>query len=118
MQTEAEKIIQQQAHVEAGLQVSGSYGPSVSFTASLNAGFSSSVQETQKKSTSYSREVTEKTSEKVRTKVTEEQRRRVLQQIEESNTHRIDNTGVGSKHLRGIYRWLNKIYDAQLYNYG
>ncbi len=118
MQTEAEKVVQQQAHVDAGLQVSGSYGPSVSFSASLSAGFSSSVQETQKKSTSYSREVTEKTSEKVRTKVTEEQRRRTLQQIEESNTHRIDNTAAGAKHVRGIYRWLNKIYDAQIYNYG
>lgn len=118
MQTEAEKIVQQQAHVDAGLQVSGSYGPSISFAASLNAGFSSSVQEIQKKSTSYSREVTEKTSEKVRIKVTEEHRRRVLQQIEESNTHRIDNTTAGAKHMRGIYRWLNKIYNAQIYNYG
>ncbi|KAA3617299.1 MAG: hypothetical protein D8M58_03055 [Calditrichaeota bacterium] len=118
MQTEAEKIIEQKAHVDAGLQVSGSYGPSVSFSASLNAGFSSSVQETQKKSTSYSREVTEKTSEKVRTKVTEELRRRVLQQIKETNIHRIDNTGQGANHMRGIYRWLNKIYDAQIYNYG
>ncbi|QQS51806.1 MAG: hypothetical protein IPM71_03530 [Bacteroidota bacterium] len=118
MQTEAEKIVEQKAHVDAGLQVSGSYGPSISFSASLNAGFSSSVQETQKKSTSYSREVTEKTSEKVKTKVTEELRRRVLNQIEESNTHRLDNTLAGAKHLRGIYRWLNKIYDAQIFNYG
>lgn len=118
MQTEAEKVVQQQAHVDAGLQVSGSYGPSISFNASLNAGFSSSVQETQKKSTSYSREVTEKTSEQVRSKVTEFQRRRVLAEIEETNTHRIDNTGLGAKHMRGIYRWLNKIYDAQIFNYG
>jgi hypothetical protein len=118
MQTEAEKTVQEQAHVDAGLQVSGSYGPSISFTASLNAGFSSSVQETQKKSTSYSREVTEKTAEKVRTRVVEEQKRRVLAEIEETNTHRIDNTAAGAKHVRGIYRWLNKIYDAQIFNYG
>lgn len=118
MQTEAEKILQQKANVDAGLQITGSYGPSISFAASMNAGFSTSIQETQSKSTSYSREVTEKTSEKVRSKVTEEIRRRVLNQIEESNTHRIDNTKDGAKHTRGIYRWLNKIYDAQIFNYG
>jgi len=116
MQNEAEKVVQQQAHVDAGLQVSGSYGPSISFTASLNAGFSSSVEETQKKSTSYSREVTEKSSEKVRSRVREERRRRVLEQIEEINKHKIENPG--NKHIRGIYRWLNKIYDAQIFNYG
>lgn len=118
IQSEAEKIVQQQAHVEAGLQVSGSYGPSISFTASLNAGFSSSVEETQKKSTSYSREVTEKSSEKVRNRVAEERRRRVLEQTEEINKHKIDNSNPVNGHMRGIYRWLNKIYDAQIFNYG
>jgi hypothetical protein len=118
MQTEAERVVQEQSHLEAGLQVSGSYGPSVSFTASLNAGFSSSVEETISKSTSYSREVTDKSSERVRSRITESQRRRVLAEIEETNTHRIDNTGQGAQHIRGVYRWLNKIYDAQIFNYG
>lgn len=118
MQNEAEKVVQQQAHVDAGLQVSGSYGPSISFTASLNAGFSSSVEETQKKSTSYSREVTEKSSEKIREKVREERRTRTLEQIEEINKHSINNSDAANGHIRGIYRWLNKIYDAQIFNYG
>jgi hypothetical protein len=118
MQSEAQKTVQSQFGLEAGLQVSGSYGPAVSFSASLNASFSTSTSEAQRKATSYSREVTEKTSERVSERVREERTRRLLEQIEEINIHRIENTDDPQGHVRGIYRWLNKLYDAQVFNYG
>lgn len=118
MQAEASKQLKSEAGLQAGLQVSGSYGPTVSFSASLNASFATSVQESQRKAVSFSREVTERTSERVRERVREERRRRVLEQIEELNRHRIDNATNPQGHVRGIYRWLNKVYDAQVFNYG
>jgi hypothetical protein len=118
LQSEAEKTVQSQFELEAGLQVSGSYGPAVSFSASLNVGFSTSTEETQRKAMSYSREVTEKTAERIRERVREERRRRVLEEIEEINRHKVDNSDASNGHVRGIYRWLNKIYDAQVFNYG
>lgn len=118
MQNEASKTVQSQFQLDAGLQVSGSYGPAVSFSASLNTSFSTSTEESQRKAVSYSREVTEKTSERLRERVREEQRRRVLEQIEEINLHKLENTQNPTGHVRGIYRWLNKIYDAQVFNYG
>jgi hypothetical protein len=118
MQSEAEKTVKAQFQLEAGLQVSGSYGPAVSFSASLNAGFSTSTEETTRKAVSYSREVTEKTSERVRERVKTETRRRMLEQVEELNRHGIDNKPATNGHIRGIYRWLNKVYDAQVFNYG
>jgi hypothetical protein len=118
MQNEATKTVESQFGLEAGLQVTGSYGPAVSFSASLNASFSTSMSESQRKATSYSREVTEKTSERIQERVREERTRRVLEQIEEINIHRIQNTDDPEGHIRGIYRWLNKLYDAQVFNYG
>lgn len=118
LQTEASKQVKSEMGVEAGLTVSGSYGPTVSFSASLNASFSTTTEESQRKATSFSREVTEKTSERVRERVREERRRRVVEQIEELNRHKIDNSVNPRGHVRGIYRWLNKIYDAQVFNYG
>lgn len=118
MQNEASKTVQSQFTLDAGMQVSGSYGPAVSFSASLNTGFSTSVQETQRKAVSYSREVTDKTSERIRERVREERRVRVLEQIEEINFHKLENNANPTGHVRGIYRWLNKIYDAQVFNYG
>ncbi|KQY52619.1 hypothetical protein [Lysobacter sp. Root494] len=118
MQSEAEKTVKSQFELDAGLQVSGSYGPTISFSASLNVGFSTSSEETQRKAVSYSREVTEKTSERVRERVKKEERRRMLEQVEELNRHSITNEPASNGHVRGIYRWLNKVYDAQILNYG
>lgn len=118
MQNEASRTVQSQFQLEAGLQVSGSYGPAVSFSASLNTSFSTSTEESQRKAVTYSREVTEKTSERIRERVREERRRRVLEQTEEINAHRFTNTTDPKGHIRGIYRWLSKIYDAQVFNYG
>ncbi|MGN6215439.1 MAG: hypothetical protein ACTHN7_00555, partial [Solirubrobacterales bacterium] len=61
MQNEATKTVQSQFGLQAGLQVSGSYGPVVSFSASLNTSFSTSTSESQRKDTTFSREISEKT---------------------------------------------------------
>jgi hypothetical protein len=117
-QAEAEKTVKSQLALEAGLQVSGSYGPSTSFTSNFGTTFSTSTEESQRKAVSYSREVSEKTAERVRERVKTELRRRTLAQTEELNRHGIENLQQGAKHVRGIYRWLNKVYDAQIMNYG
>lgn len=118
LQSEAEKTVRSQIGIEAGVQTSGSYGPCFNFSASLNASFSTTTEETQRKAMSYSREVTEKTSERIREKVRTERRVRVLQEIEEINRHKFENTGDSKGNVRGVYRWLNKIYEAQVFNYG
>jgi len=118
LQNEAEKTVKSQFELEAGLQISGSYGPAVSFSASLNTGFSTSTEETKKKVSTYSREVTEKVSERVRERIREERRNKTIEEIEETNRHAVNNENAENGHIRGIYRWLNKIYDAQVFNYG
>ena len=116
MQTEADKTVKQQFGLEAGLQISGSYGPTVQFSTHLNANFSTSSEETQRKAVDFSQEVTQKTSESIRETIKQTVSHRVLQEIQEINKHSFVNDT--DKHIRGIYRWLNKVYDAQVYNYG
>lgn len=116
LQNEAEKHVKSQLDIEAGLQVSGSFGPAVSFTSSLKAGYSTTTEESQRKASSFSQEVTQRTVEKVRERVRTLVRRRTLEEFEENNRHGFANTTA--KHNRGIYRWMNKVYDAQVFNYG
>ena len=116
-QTEADSTIKQQFGLDAGLQVSGSYGPTVQFSAHLNANYNTSSEQTQRKAVSFSQEVTQKASEKVSERIKHSVTRRVLQEIQEINRHTFTNTS-NSKHIRGIYRWLSKVYDAQIFNYG
>ena len=116
MQSEANKTVKSQFGLEAGLQVSGSYGPAVSFASHLNTSFSTSTEEAQKQSVSFSQEITSKTSETISQKITQTVTHRVLQEIQEINTHSFVNSTT--KHIRGVYRWLNKVYNAQVFNYG
>ncbi|GAA4385397.1 hypothetical protein GCM10023088_54910 [Actinomadura verrucosospora] len=116
LQNEAEKHVKSQLDIEAGLQVSGSYGPAASFSSSVKAGSSTSTEESQRKASSFSQEVTQRTAEKVRERVRSLVRRRTLEEFEETNRHAFSNSFA--KHVRGIYRWLNKVYDAQVFNYG
>ena len=116
IQSEVETKIKEDAKLEAGLQVSGSYGPAVSFQAEAKGSFASSSEETTNKAIRYSRETTEKASERISERVRKERVRRMLQEIEETNQHGF--AGAQNKHTRGIYRWLNKKYKAQIYEYG
>ncbi|HVE73336.1 MAG TPA: hypothetical protein VNI54_18350 [Thermoanaerobaculia bacterium] len=117
MLSEAEETTKRAFGIEGGTAVSATYGP-VTMSANMKASFESELEETKKTAVKVSREVTEKISEKLRTKVREERKIRILEQTEEINKHKIDNSVAPTGNTRGIYRWLNKVYDAQVFRYG
>jgi hypothetical protein len=118
MLNEASTSVKNHFGLEAGTEISASYGPIAKMSASMKVGFSTDVEASQKKAIKSSREVTDKITEKLREKVREERKLRVLEETEEKNKHKFDNTVAPTGHIRGIYRFLNKVYDAQVYNYG
>lgn len=118
MLNESSSTVKSHFGLESGTEISASYGPVAKISASLKVGFSTDLEVTQKKAVKSSREATEKITEKLREKVREERKVRVLEETEEKNKHKFDNTVEPKGHIRGIYRWLNKVYDAQVYNYG
>ncbi len=118
MLNESSSAVKSHFGLESGTEISASYGPVAKMSASLKVGFSTDLEVTQKKAVKSSREATEKITEKLREKVREERKVRVLEETEEKNKHKFDNTVEPKGHIRGIYRWLNKVYDAQVYNYG
>jgi hypothetical protein len=116
MQKETEKIIQNDMSFDLGTSVSGSYGP---VSMSVNAGFaiSSSTTLSDKEAVTYAKEVTERALERVVKKTKEEQITKLIEEFEENNKHGLDNR-AGNKHVVGLYRWVDKIYKAQVVNYG
>ncbi|CAM2067206.1 hypothetical protein SCOR_17645 [Sulfidibacter corallicola] len=118
IQKEAEEVVRDRFNLEAGMRVSASFGPAVNFSASLNASYATSHESSTRQASRFAREVTERAAERTRERVREERRRRVLHEIEETNLHRLDNTGQTNQNVRGVYRWLNKIYEARILNYG
>lgn len=117
IQQEASSVIKDDSHVEAGMTLTASYGPAVSATA--NAGFemNHSKEEARRIATNFAREVMERSTSRVRERTLSARVLRTINEVEETNTHGVDNS-EGEGHVIGIYRYVDKVYQAQVYNYG
>ena len=116
LQRETSKTITEETSQEAGLTVSGEYGP-VKVEASLGYSTSSGSTESDKEALTYAHSVTDRALQRVTEKVRQEQITKVLEEFEETNRHGLDNRG-GSAHVVGLYRWVDKLFKARVVNYG
>jgi hypothetical protein len=117
MRRESESALQEETAVKGSLTVKGKYGPTVEFQASGEASWQRKSQESERSANEVAREVTQKASEKVTERVLRRETLRVNRQVEETNQHAFDNTGGGA-HISGVYQWVTKVYEAQVFNYG
>ena len=116
LQKETQKSIESEMKVDAGLSVTGSYGP-VSVTAHADFALTQSSSESNKSASSYAKQTVERSVSKITQRVREEKVIRILERFEEKNEHGFDNK-AGAGHVIGIYRWVDKYYKARLINYG
>jgi hypothetical protein len=117
LQTEVSRTTKSDASLKQGLTISASYGPSVDLTSTTELAASSAKEEATKTATSYSKDVTARAASKVSERRRTERILRTVEVFEELNKHGIDNTD-GSGHVIGQYQWVDKIYEAQVFNYG
>jgi hypothetical protein len=115
---EADSVIKTDASLQAGVTISGKYGPVVDFSASAQGSVAVSKQEATKHAENYSRDVTVRSSKNVTERVLQRQTLKITNEIEEINKHSIVNTANGAANIAGIYQWVNKVYQAQIFNYG
>lgn len=117
LQTETSNTIKDDASLKAGVAVSGSYGPMVEFQATTDFATSTSKEQAAKVATDYSKEVTQKATSKLIEKHRQQTITHYVTTIEEKNTHGFDNK-AGKGPVIGQYQWVDKIYEAQVFNYG
>lgn len=117
MQTESSNVQKTDESLKLGASISASYGPFVTFKASADYGLNNSKEQSSKVATNYSKEVTNKASSKITQSVKKTMSTTYVQTYLEDNVHEWNNVG-GSGHVIGQYQWLNKIYEAQVFNYG
>jgi hypothetical protein len=117
LKTESSEVQKEDSSLKIGLSVSGKYGPVVEFKASTDFALNQSKEESKKIATDYSKDVTSRASSKVFERRRVERILKTIEVFEERNTHGFDNkTGDGP--VIGQYQWLDKIYEAQVFNYG
>lgn len=119
--SEIAKIIQK----DRSFNVSGSVTVSkdIPFLGSLSAnvgtGYNSSNASSQSntEAKNYAKEITERAVERIEQKVAERRTYKIIKEYEEFFKHGYDNR-VSDRHVTGVYRWVDKIYQNQLVNYG
>lgn len=116
LQSQSQQVIAETANKQAGLTISASYGPAVNATATLSAGGTSSRQQSSSVASSYARETTSRAVARLQKRKLERRSTRTVREVEENNLHGFEN--ADGEDISGIYRFVDKIYTAQVVNYG
>ena len=117
LKSEASKTVKEDEELKAGVKVTGKYGP-VEVTATGDFAHKSSKEESSKSSSNYAKEVVSKSVDKVQIKTRDERTTKTITEIEEINEHSLTNDDPAATNITGVYRWVDKKYRAQVYNYG
>jgi len=117
LKREASETIKEEHKANAGVTVK--YEIPKKFSSEVKAGYiyTHAKEQSKKTSVSYARDVTEKSLSRLEEKVREVRTEKSIEEFEETNTHGIDNKDK-SDHAVGIYRWVDKLYEAQVIGYG
>ncbi|MCF2528860.1 hypothetical protein [Yinghuangia soli] len=112
---EAEAVVKTTLGVTANATVTYQGTPVV---ASLTAGFAynRASEDTAKTSRNFARDVIDKAVSRVASQTAVQRTTTRLTETEESNKQVFANSTGG--HVSGMYRWVDKVYKAQVFNYG
>lgn len=114
---EMTKTVQEDQAFNVGVSVSAAYGPFVQVDANTDFSSSSSTTDTARRASSYVEEMLSRAVKKVSDRIRTEQTTRAIEEYEETNRHGLNNVD-SDEHVAGIYQWVNKVYEAQIYDYG
>lgn len=116
MHTEIAKVIQETRDM-SGFVNTGYSNSGFSIDAGLAFANNSSSENSTNVAVTKAQEITERAMDRVVARIKEERIRKVIEEFEENNKHGFDNR-EGDKHVVGVYRWVDKLYKNQIFNYG
>lgn len=116
LKRDAEQALKQTLGLNASGSVTYNNKPVV---ATVSAGFSfqSAAEESSKTAETLAREAIAKSVDRVSLRTTEQRTSVRLLETEETNTQAF-NAQDATQHISGIYRWVDKAYEARLWNVG
>jgi hypothetical protein len=113
---ETAKTIRNDQKIGFDLSLSGRYGPTVDFKSSASLDSSTFKEESAKNSTRFAKDIIARSLERITTRVREMRTRTIIRETEETNLHELKNET--QQHFSGVYQFLDKVYEMQLYDYG
>jgi hypothetical protein len=118
LQNEAKETIKEALSLQTGFQLSASYGPTVSVGISAAGSYELASEKSSQTSTDYAREIVEQSASRLMDRTLERRGTRAVDETQEVAQHAVDNSASPTGHVVGVYRWVDKLYQAQVVNYG
>lgn len=115
LKSETESTIQSDLSAQLSGQVSGRYGV-VEYSANAGVSYSTSSSDSRRGANNFAKDVVDRSLSRIQTTVRQERASRRLTRIDELDRHELKNSTGGN--IAGVYRWVDKVYRAQVYNYG
>lgn len=118
---EAETILKSQLEANANVKTDIGYemtGYKIQTSIGAGFAFSNSSESTRKSANAFAREVMDKAVTAVERKTSQSRSVTTTYEAVDIDKQKYTNTGATAEHVSGIYRWLDKRYEAQLFNYG
>jgi hypothetical protein len=117
LQREVSTVLREDARLEAGASVEGSYGPTIEFSVEASGEVSRSREEAARNASNYSKEVTDRATTRLVERKRERRSVRTVDTTVERNKHAFDNR-EGTANISGTYQFLDKVVEAQVFSYG
>lgn len=115
MQNEVSKLLAEDKQFGAySKYTNNSFG---TFEIGANYATNTSKEQSNRQAITQAKEVTNRAMERLVTKFRSETVRKTTDRFTEQNIHDFDNR-LGENHVSGVYRFINSIYQNQIYNYG
>ncbi|MBX7227705.1 MAG: hypothetical protein K1X55_16845 [Chitinophagales bacterium] len=116
MNQEIAKVLQSSKNFSVNAGISGDFlGKRFSLDTSFS--MSNSKEESNNLSKTQAKDITERAMDRIVSKTRTEQIRKVTEEYSEESKHGFDNR-KGDQHFSGVYRWVDKIYKNEIFNYG
>lgn len=116
LKREAEAVLRMDVNVGLNASVTYDQKPVVS-TVAANFSLAVGKSESERRAESFARDVTERALSRVQRRASQSRSRTVIAETEDTSVHRL-KAASGQPHVNGFYRWIDKVYQAEVRNYG
>ena len=116
VKSEVDKLMKEDLSIKAGVNL-GYSGGGFTFGANVGVDYSQSKSESSKQASEFAKEVITRAVSKVTDRVKTSTTIKIVETTDNNEEHVFDNK-LGGGHVSGIYRFIDQIDQAQVFNYG
>jgi hypothetical protein len=118
LKRETSDTINSEFSLKAGVAVDAKYGPTVEVKANSEVATSTSSESSTRQASEFSKDVVARSVSRLVERVLERRTTTTISEFEEKYSHGFDNASPDAENISGFYQWIDKVVQAQIYNYG